>query len=224
MILFVAAMEEECTLLIEKGHFIKKNHSAKYNLELYEHQYFLLLITGIGLVNAACNLNYLLNKYQISLIINIGTCGTSNHDLLIGEMVYINQAKYLFADTTSFGYEIGQVPKEKAVFNCDQGWTKKIANFLKAKSYDIASSDVFCSKKWHFAHIKKYFHTISLFDMELTAILQVADKYHLPVVACKWVSDYIVHPAPEHQFKKNIAEIKNKILKAGLLIMKECQE
>lgn len=165
MILFVAAMHEEVSEIIK---------------DLDPHVD--VLITGIGKVNAAMNLQAYLSKNNVDKIINIGFAG-GNKSYNVNDIVVINEASYHDFDLSLFGYKKGQVPGFPAVFKSDETLEK----YANSKLKNIKKGHLFTGD---------YFMTIpveepSVFDMEGSSLYHVAYQNHVPIISIKIISDVI---------------------------------
>lgn len=199
MILYIIAMHDEAKDIIEK---FQKIQETPFSLYQYNNQ--LLVISGIGKVNASLALSSVLTKYKVSQIINIGFAG-ANGNYQLGDKIMIESASYHDFDLTIFGYKKGQVPSYPAIFkstltlNCQ---------YPKAHLY---TGDYFMTEKLN----NNY-----LVDMEGAALYQVAYKYNVPIISYKIVSDIIGvknHKEEYENFEKNgslyVKQIYDKINK-----------
>ncbi|KAF5275519.1 hypothetical protein FQR65_LT16617 [Abscondita terminalis] len=178
--LFVLAMNEEAQKTIKNFKFQKIDDPF---FEIYLLEDNLLMITKIGLINASSSLTYLLSKYKVEMIINIGLAGCNSNELKIGEVVNIDKCFHLANDATGFGYTLGQTPGEKEYYN-----SFKI--LLKDKKvFNLGSSDIFVNKIPN--NLSKYSDLISLFDMEAFGLYQVANKFNIKISSIKIISDII---------------------------------
>ena len=167
MILIIAAMEEVKNL---RRNLKKKNlyNNRKYYQGSINDKEVIVLITGVGKVNAGLHLAAILMKENISKIINVGFGGAKG-DFQIGEAVLIKKATYGDVDVTAFSeYELGQLPKLPHYFNSDP------VMFRNFKEIILKSEENDC-----------------LFDMEGAGFYQVAHLFKKPIVAIKVVSDLI---------------------------------
>lgn len=193
--LYVIAMEDEAKDIINQYSLI---HLKPF--PLYQNGNTLLAITKIGKVNAAFVLSYLLAKYNIDKIINIGFAG-ANGNYNIGDILIINDARYHDFDLTIFGYELGQVPNLPTNYTSDLKLMEKF-NYKKSILY---TGDFFMSK----ANTNSY-----LVDMEATALFQVAYILNKKIIVFKVVSDIIgreKHLDEYKHFEKNGSSIINEI-------------
>lgn len=174
MRLYILAMESEASSIIKDA---EKIQSKPFELYKSKNNKNLICISGIGKVNASGALSYVLNKYDISEIINIGFAGASGN-FELGDKVLIKEARYHDFDLTNFGYKKGQVPNLPAVFKS----TLEIKNNKHFKKGYLYTGDYFTTKL-----ITNDF----LSDMEGASLYHIAYIYEAPITAIKVVSDII---------------------------------
>ena len=165
MILIVAAMQSEIEYIEKHSH--KDTH---------------LLTTGVGKVNAAFQLAKALSNNHYEAIINLGLAGATK-PFKPGDIVLIDEATYHDFDLTMFGYHIGQVPGYPPFFKPDQELKKQIEKALfDIKHGTLYTGDRFMTGKMEDAMV---------FDMEGTALFQVASSYQIPIISIKVISDIV---------------------------------
>ncbi|WP_051418441.1 5'-methylthioadenosine/S-adenosylhomocysteine nucleosidase [Mesoplasma seiffertii] len=207
MILLIGAMEEELHQLVAdiKATPVKNSLVREF---LTPDKKVLVAYTGIGLVNAATALTYLLTKYQgqISQIVNAGTAGClDKHHLKRGDLVVVENAYLSTADSTGFGYVHGQLPGMPPHYSTDDKIRANLANCMANNHYvfaNTASSDMFFESQ---AKINEYTSKlpaeIAIAEMECAALMQTAHIFNVPIGAIKIVSDVIGNEDPnEEQF------------------------
>src|SRR5699024_3551504 len=87
----------------------------------------LLVVSKIGLVNAAGALSHILTKYQneITEVINLGCVCSIYKEINQGDIVYVDKGYYALADATAFNYKYGQIPQEKEFYESNSNLIKK---------------------------------------------------------------------------------------------------
>lgn len=151
--------------------------------QLFKKGDILVLITGVGKVNAAFSLTSVLDKYKkIDLIINVGFAGATK-PFKVGEVIGILSATYHDFDLTVFGYAHGQVPNLPVYYESDMTLKNKILAKYPFKEANLYTGDYFMSG----ANLRKGF----VVDMEGAALYQVAHLSSLPIIGFKIVSDII---------------------------------
>ncbi|MDY0074992.1 MAG: 5'-methylthioadenosine/S-adenosylhomocysteine nucleosidase [Acholeplasmataceae bacterium] len=165
MILLVAAMQEEISEI--------QKESLPDTL---------VLLTGVGKVNAAMKLSEMILKHTIKSIVNVGFAGASGI-YEIGDVVLVNQVTYHDFDLSLFGYQKGQVPGYPAHFTSDKALYESIkSSNPHIKEGSLLTGDYFVSKQSNQS---------ILYDMEGAALYQVAHHFNIPIVSIKVVSDKV---------------------------------
>jgi adenosylhomocysteine nucleosidase len=78
-----------------------------------------LIYSGVGKANAAVATHILINHFKVSLIINVGFCGSFNDKNNIGEFIIPRLLSYCDVDATAFKYEMNQIPHEEKEFEVE---------------------------------------------------------------------------------------------------------
>ena len=141
----------------------------------------ILIITGIGKVNATIEMTKAIMNYQISEVINIGFAGSiKKHHVY--DAVLVNRAIQHDVDLTAFGYEKYQLPEMPIEYKSNEKLLKKMSNLFSFKHDLLCSGDQF---------ITSINHEDGLYDMEGAALYQVCYISKVPIVSIKIVSDII---------------------------------
>ena len=194
----IAAMQEEMQE-------IKKIMQDIENLKIYELNFFkgtindknvVLVEAGVGKVNAARVTQILIDNFKIQGIINVGSAGSCNDELEIGDIVIGKKLVQHDFDITAFGHEkgfisnLGQfVESDELLINKMEETIKKIKN----KDFDIkigtiASGDIFCTEPKMKEKIKTKFNADCI-EMEGAAISQVCKLDNIPFLIVRSISD-----------------------------------
>lgn len=116
-------------------------------------------------------MSYILSKYDIDSIINIGTSGGCDKELKQGDILIIDKIYNSVADATAFGYAYGQVPRMPKYYETSN--KDIIKTISKAKIKNIASSDIFIHSTEQVKNfINKIEDKISVLDMECLHMLK----------------------------------------------------
>lgn len=176
MILVVAAMEVEAIDLIGNMELIEKKPFPIYVGQILGKP-LRIVISGIGKANAAGALSYVLSKYDIDFILNIGFVG--GYKLSINKPYLISRSMYHDFDLSLFGYEKGQVPKLPSYFS------SSLESLLEVRYpvVQLYTGDYFSID----AHSSEPYAS----DMEGNAFYQMAYRFNKPIIALKIVSDVI---------------------------------
>ncbi|AHI53955.1 5'-methylthioadenosine/S-adenosylhomocysteine nucleosidase [Spiroplasma sabaudiense Ar-1343] len=222
MKLIVVAMYEEIEGFLNSESFVIVEHQF---LKIYKNDKTYLLITGIGLVNAALTLSAFLAIYQneVTQIYNFGSAGSSSKNLQVFDIVVANRVYYSTVDLTGFGYAYGQIPKESEYFEMTlaQSILMKLSPNFDVHSSNLASSDIFISDENKFENfVIKASKSIEVFDMEAAALCHVAKKFAKPINVIKLISDNLLIKNNEVQFSEFIGEISLKMKEIINVVLK----
>ena len=191
MTLIVAAMHDEVQT------WIKENKTITI---INEHT--LMLITGIGKVNASSRLTQVLEQYDIDKIINIGVSGATK-PYQLNQIYTVLKAYYHDAHAEAFGYDSYQIPGMPKYYASDASLLK-MYDILKLESGVLYTGDEFVTEEKGFE---------GLIDMEGTALYQVAYLYNKPIISFKCVSDVIGQTSYASFDLKNASEKLENVLK-----------
>lgn len=185
MNIFLIAMEEEFKNLFEFTTYSEIGGQVFKTFEI-ENSEDIVVITGIGKVNAAAATQFVLDNYkEFNSIINIGACGGITKEVEIGTSYAVEKVSFFDVDVTGFGsnYKIGQIPGNGlTVYKLDSG------SALPKRT--CISGDSFISD---LSKIQDYIDEYSptLVEMELGAIahvLHINNKLD-KLIAIKGVTD-----------------------------------
>lgn len=193
----IGAMAQEINILVEQ----------LGNAERYEHAGFIfhtgtrhgleivILLSGIGKVNAAVGTAILLERHQPDAIINTGSAGGFASDLKIGDVIISDEVRHHDVDAVVFGYEIGQVPGMPAAYLADTQ-LRDIARQailtvgeVNVREGLIATGDAFMADPDRVAATRAQFPSMLAVEMEAAAIAQTCHLYQCPFVVIRALSD-----------------------------------
>ena len=207
-ILIVVAMEVEAKVLLEKVNNIKEKN--KYGYTFYEgtiqNKKIIILLSGVGVINASSALTTALLEYNPSIIINYGIAGAMSKnihtkDIIIGTTV-ANINSYRTSElkqgegTNPNNWELltflsGQ-PDRYIEYSSDKELlevTKEIeynnGNIIYGK---IGSGDAWNREVDRILYLNKEYEIICE-DMESIAIYQLANNFNIKVISIKIISD-----------------------------------
>lgn len=184
MICIIVAMEEEIKYL--KSKYNLKEEIIFFDKAIYYNENICVGLSGIGKVNASLLLSYLLNRFNIDKIINIGI-GAAFNSLEQSDVLISDKVIYHDFDLTKFGYLKGEIPGI-CYFETDKSLQDKFLNVLKDENVfvgNIASGDKFVLKKNEI----DLPYQIEGIDMESGGIAQTANFYKKPFVIIRVISD-----------------------------------
>ena len=194
----IAAMQEEMKE-------IKKIMQNIENKEIYELNFFkgtindknvVLVEAGVGKVNAARVTQILIDNFKVEGIINVGSAGSCNDELEIGDIVIGKKLVQHDFDITAFGHDKGYITGVGDYISSDSQLIEKIKNSInnisneeyKIKVGIIASGDIFCTAVEMKDKIYAKFNADCV-EMEGAAIAQVCYLDKIPFIIIRSISD-----------------------------------
>ncbi|WP_455029898.1 5'-methylthioadenosine/adenosylhomocysteine nucleosidase [Neisseria sp.] len=193
----VGAMEQEIELLRESMADVKHVSFGKFSA--YEGELAgkrtVLVLSGIGKVNAAVSTSWVIHQFAPDCVINTGSAGGLGKGLKVGDVVIGETVAHHDVDVTAFGYVWGQVPQLPAVFESDSNLIRQAEK--AAQVFDgaavtqglIVSGDRFVHSSEGVAEIRSHFPEVKAVEMEAAAIAQTCHQLEVPFVIIRAVSD-----------------------------------
>ena len=194
----IAAMEEEMREI--KNIMSDVRNSKIYELDFIEGkingQNVILVKSGIGKVNAARVTQFLIDKYEVNSVINVGSAGAANSELNIGDIVIGKNIVQHDFDLTAFGYPKGYISNVGLEIQSDKQMVDKMNSTIellnnkeeKVVFGTIASGDIFCTEVSMKDKIRKKFNADAI-EMEGAAIAQVCKLCNIPFIVVRGISD-----------------------------------
>ncbi|MEF9919760.1 MAG: 5'-methylthioadenosine/adenosylhomocysteine nucleosidase [Erysipelotrichaceae bacterium] len=203
MIGIIAAMQIECDELLKLMQDIKKTeiHELNFYEGTLNKKQVVLMLSGVGKVNATMSTTILLDRYDISQIINIGTAGGLSVEQEVLDLVISDQVVQYDYDTTPIDGEAGR----GKIFSIDQNLLNKVKNVLSVEACNlfvggIASGDAFVSENAKIDEILYYFPNVICAEMEAGAIGQVCNHFKIPFIVIRSLSDIAHKEASQMDF------------------------
>lgn len=194
----IAAMQEEMQEI--KNLMIEIKEKNIYELQFIEgrikNRECVLVQAGVGKVNASRCTQILIDNYDIEYIVNVGSAGSANNDLKIGDIVIGKKLVQHDFDITAFGHKKGYISNIGENINSDNELIRKfekIINNNEKKEYNIkvgtiASGDIFCIDVKMKEKINYKFNADAI-EMEGAAIAQVCYLDKIPFIVIRSISD-----------------------------------
>ncbi|MDN4477594.1 5'-methylthioadenosine/S-adenosylhomocysteine nucleosidase [Demequina lignilytica] len=152
---------------------------------------YLLVVTRIGMVAAAraatLAAHGVIGGITPTLIVSAGTCGGIPGHVQVGDLVAPCCSLDWSADSTSIGYEYGQVPGHAEFHESDDALVD-LAVAMGAKKGYLASANAFAVAET-VDLIRERFPKVIATDMESAAVSQVAAASGIPFLSLRCVSD-----------------------------------
>jgi adenosylhomocysteine nucleosidase len=193
----VAAMTEELENLIKTMDVESKEKKAEmtfYSGTLFNKK-VVLVVCGIGKVNAAVCAQILIDGFNVDNVINVGIAGGIGENIYPGDVVVADNLVQHDMDTSAFGDRIGQIPRlDTYDFKCEE---KLVSTAYEAsrKLNDvngfvgrIVSGDQFIADIEKIKWLNKEFNAAAC-EMEGVSIAQVCHLNNIPFVVIRSISD-----------------------------------
>lgn len=194
----IGAMEEEIAYLKGKMEDVVVERAA--GLEYYQGclggAYAVLVMSGIGKVNAAVCTQAMIDRFGVDCVINTGVAGGLADGLHIGDFLISVDTVQHDMDTTAFGDPVGLIPRmAESYFKADGGLIR-LAQEAAAESGEeyravlgrVASGDQFISTKTGREKIRTEVQG-DCAEMEGAAIAQACWLNQIPFVIIRAISD-----------------------------------
>lgn len=193
----IGAMEQEVHLLREgiTGRQTLEDGGFRYDSGELAGKDAVLLLSGIGKVNAALGTALMLERFQPDVLINTGSAGGMDPSMEVGDIVISTALRYHDVDVTPFGYEAGQIPGAPASFAADARLQELAAQAVKkatgkeARRGEILSGDSFMSDEKRIRQVRETFPRGAALEMEGAAVAHTALRFHVPFVVIRALSD-----------------------------------
>ena len=133
----IFCMEKYIGIIVAEIEELEAIKSLMYNIEevhIYNLNIFkgkisnkdcLLVRCGVGKVNASRITQILTDNFKLEFIINLGSAGSLNNDLNIGDIVIAKNLVQHDFDVTAFGRDKGYIPDTGMFFECDNSLLQK---------------------------------------------------------------------------------------------------
>lgn len=154
-----------------------------------------LVEAGVGKVNAARTTQILIDNFKVDIVINVGSAGSANDELEIGDIVIGEKIVQHDFDITAFGHPKGFIGNVGQFLESDKKLVnefEKIAlnqeDEFNIKIGTVASGDIFCTDIKMKNKIREKFNADAI-EMEGAAIAQVCKLDNIPFLIIRSISD-----------------------------------
>ncbi len=210
----VVAMEKEIKNILDVYSFVP--YGSVSDKKLYIKDNIIVIISGIGKVNAAISTQLLIDKYDVSKILNIGTCGGLDDSIKIGNV-------YSVLKSFQYDFDLSEVDNVNIGYMQDYDLTyfpnKTISIYGVIEGGVLASGD-------RFSNGEKDINTIrslkgNLKDMEGASVAQTCYSNKVDCYIIKGVTDVYGSKAMSEQYFENVKLVSNRLKDLFLNIVNE---
>ena len=198
MIGIIGAMEEEVEQIVAAMEVTREETKASMTFKAgkLSGKDAVIVVSGIGKVNAGICTQILVDDFNVDCVINTGIAGSLNTAIDIGDIVISSDVLHHDMDATSFGYPVGQVPRmdtlafpaDERLIQLAQEACKRVIPEVGTHVGRVVSGDQFISDKGVKERIIANFQGFCT-EMEGAAIAQTAYLNKIPFVILRAISD-----------------------------------
>lgn len=142
--------------------------------------------SNVGKVNSARSAQMLIDNFDIRIVINIGTSGSVDNNLNIGDVVVADRLYQYDFDVTAFGRKLGEIENIGECIYTNKNILNKISKDLIVGG--IASGDKFITRMEDKTFIRDKFNVVCI-EMEGASIAQVCYLSNIPFLVIRSVTD-----------------------------------
>lgn len=227
MIGIIGAMQEELNVILKEVKDLKeiKLRIRTFYTGTISGKEVVVVLAGIGKVNAGITTSILLENFNVTSVINIGVAGGQN-GVSHKDIVISKEVLYHDFDVTKFGkYKIGQVPGMESLFYADNTLLELTKNAveklnIKYKIGKIATGDQFIYSKDSITKLNNEYDDVFAIEMEAAGIAHAATLYKVPFIILRSISDLIDDETQDNDFDEFLEEAS----KNAALVLKELIE
>lgn len=189
MIGIIAAEEKEIIEILNIMEDISeiKLYEKNFYKGLIDDKPVIVVKSNVGKVNSSRICQMMIDKFNIDLIINVGTAGSVSNDLNIGDVVVASKLVQYDFDVTPFGRKLGEIENVGEYINVDDNLLS-LFNGLDIKYGVISSGDKFIYKIEDKNYIRQEFDALCV-EMEGASIAQVCFLNKTPFLVIRSITD-----------------------------------
>ncbi|MBR6690651.1 MAG: 5'-methylthioadenosine/adenosylhomocysteine nucleosidase [Bacilli bacterium] len=152
-----------------------------------ENKEVVLVKSNVGKVNSARVTQILIDNFDIKLVINVGTAGSVDDILEIGDIVVATELVQYDFDVTPFGRKLGEIENVGESIKVEDRLLSLFDN-MNVKKGIIASGDKFIVNREEKDIIRNTFKALAI-EMEGASIAQVCFLDKVPFLVIRSITD-----------------------------------
>ena len=146
-----------------------------------------LVKSNVGKVNSARVTQILIDNFDIELVINVGTAGSVDNSLEIGDVVVATELIQHDFDVTPFGRKLGEIENVGESIKVDSKLLN-LFNDINIRKGIIASGDKFIVNREDKDNIRTTFNALAI-EMEGASVAQVCYLDKIPFLVIRSITD-----------------------------------
>jgi adenosylhomocysteine nucleosidase len=154
---------------------------------IIENKDVIVVKSNVGKVNSARVAQILIDKFNPSLVINVGTAGSVDNKLDIGDVVVADKLYQYDFDVTPFGRKLGEIENIGEYLEVDQDLLE-LFNGMNVVIGGIASGDKFIINNEEKNNIREIFNALCI-EMEGASIGEVCYLDKIPFIVIRSITD-----------------------------------
>ena len=165
-------------------------------INIYEKEFYkgfindkevVVVKSNVGKVNSARVCQILIDNFNPSLVINVGTAGSVDNRLEIGDIVVADKLVQYDFDVTPFGRKLGEIENIGEFISVDEKLLSLFKN-LNVTIGCIASGDKFIINNEEKDNVRNVFNALCI-EMEGASIAQVCYLDSIPFLVVRSITD-----------------------------------
>ena len=179
--IIVAEQEEYNAIVKIINEYESKNvYGLEFIVGNIDNVKIVLVRAGVGKVNAARTTQILIDKFDVDYVLNVGSAGSVNDELNIGDVIVAKEVVQHDFDVTAFGRDKGFIPGVGEYFQSDEILFDKLIN-LNISNQFITNVDLKNNIAFEF--------NADCVEMEGGAVAQVCQMAGKPFCIIRSISD-----------------------------------
>lgn len=203
-------MQKEVDFLVSFLNAKKLNLNKKFHIyqALTSKHEIYIMRTNVGEIDAAISTQFLIDQYDVKIIINYGVVGLINLNLNPNNLFIVNKVAHYDIDTSLIDkIEVGRYFEFDDVYiPVNYYFTKELAKTLNLVEVICASGDKFIASENDKNNLIKNFKA-DICEMELAGIALTCYRNDVQLISIKGASDYCSINEYSDQKVKEVSEV-----------------
>lgn len=166
---------------------LKQVYEKIFYIGKIEQKDVVVVKSNVGKVNSARVTQIMIDSFDINLIINVGTAGSVDNSLEVGDIVVATELVQYDFNVTAFGRKLGEIENIGESIKVDD----KLLNLfegIKVRKGVITTGDKFIVNRDEKDNIKNIFNALCI-EMEGASIAQVCYLDKIPFLVIRAITD-----------------------------------